>query len=123
MLFSAVEDIVNSLVIDGKDEEERAKRREDIRRMLMARRQRAEYFGTVAGTAVGVPEFDVQLKPEYASGEKPGINIGCRPMSDEQGKALRGTMDELIQARKLGPAPQQASFGSPHVLVRKSDGQ
>ena len=67
------------------------------------------------GTAVGLPPFEVQLRPD-AVGKTPP-NVPARPLSKEQHEAARKIFDDLVKDGKL--IPSTSAYGSPIVMVRK----
>ena len=79
LLFASFPPVTNKIVPPGLGEA-------DIKKMLEVQRTRAAYFSkSRVGTAVGLPEFDVKLKPEFA--DKPPPNVPARPLSKEQHEA------------------------------------
>ena len=114
-----VDEIVNALEVEGVDEADQAAKRADVKKMLEEQRARASYFSkSRVGTAVGLPEFEVRLKPEFA--DKPPPNVPARPLSKEQYEAAYKVYEELVRDGKL--VPSTSAFGSPIVMVRKPGG-
>ena len=111
-------EIVEALDIEGVDEADLAKRREEVKTFIVA--SRAGYFSDTRLGRCCVGEFDVDT-PDIDSGKVPPPNIPCRPLNPEQMAAAKKEFQKMVDNGIL--IPSSSPWGAPIVMVRKPGGR
>jgi hypothetical protein len=101
------------------EEGELSKRREDMRELLTPRR-RALFSNNRLGRCTA-GEFDVELKPEFASGERQIPNMPPRPLPPEKQRAVDEEFERMLRNGVVMPEPTNA-YGAALVVVPKPKG-
>jgi hypothetical protein len=117
----SADEILSEMRFDNAacDEDELRKRREDMRALLTSRRR--ALFSTERLGRCTAGEFDVQLRPEYESGEKHIPNMPPRPLPPEKQKAVEEEFDRMMRKGVRMPEPTNA-YGAALVVVPKPKG-
>ena len=110
--------IVDSLDIDGVDEQELAKRREEVKTFIVLERTR--YFDSQRLGRCTAGEFHVDT-PTIDSGSAPAPNVPSRPLSKEQMEAAREEWQKMVDQGIL--VPSSSPWGAPIVMVKKPGGK
>ena len=113
-----IEEIVESLSIEGVDEEQLKARRQDVKNFITLQRQ--GYFSKDRLGRSCVGEFDVQ-HPTVDSGEKAPPNIPSRTLNPEQMEAAKEEFKKMVENGVL--VPSISPWGAPIVMVKKPGGR
>ena len=114
----SVDELVDSLHIEGVDEEELALHKSIVKEIIFDERQkRAAYFSEKRmGRGLG-PPLKLQEVASMLNGGKPPPNTPARPINAEQMAVVLDYWKAMVKGGQLEPST--AEYGAPIVCVRK----
>lgn len=117
----SVDQVLNEMNFDDEScsDVELARRRGDLRSLLAPRRL-ALFSNTRLGRCTA-GEFDVELLPEYASGQRQIPNVPARPLAPDKQAAVDTEFENMKRNGVIVPEPINA-YGAALVVIPKPKG-